>query len=78
MVLNELWGFDEETGDGSGDGPEAGRVEGAGEGQTAASMLAEGKGIASEDVAEAVVFMLTRPRRVTIRDLVILPSAQKI
>lgn len=35
-------------------------------------------GILPEDVAEAVRFMLTRPQRVTIRDLVILPSAQDI
>jgi ribitol 2-dehydrogenase len=34
----------------------------------------EGRGITSEDV----LFMLTRPRHVTIRDLVILPSAQEI
>lgn len=32
----------------------------------------------SEDVAEAVVFMLSRPRHVTIRDLVILPQNQDI
>ena len=38
----------------------------------------EGRGITSEDVADAVLFMLTRPRHVTIRDLVILPSAQEI
>jgi ribitol 2-dehydrogenase len=37
-----------------------------------------GTGIRSEDVAEAVAFMLTRPRHVTIRDLVILPSNQEI
>ncbi len=30
------------------------------------------------DVAEAIVFMLTRPRTVTIRDIVILPSAQDL
>ncbi|WP_368496570.1 SDR family oxidoreductase [Herbiconiux sp. A18JL235] len=35
-------------------------------------------GIRSEDVAEAVLFMLTRPRHVTIRDLVILPTDQEI
>jgi ribitol 2-dehydrogenase len=29
-------------------------------------------------VAEAVLFMLTRPRHVTIRDLVILPQNQDI
>ncbi len=35
-------------------------------------------GIRSEDVAEAVLFMLTRPPHVTIRDLVILPTNQEI
>ncbi len=35
-------------------------------------------GIRSEDVADAVLFMLTRPRHVTIRDLVILPAGQEI
>jgi ribitol 2-dehydrogenase len=35
-------------------------------------------GIRSEDVAEAVLFMLTRPAHVTIRDLVILPTDQEI
>jgi ribitol 2-dehydrogenase len=40
--------------------------------------VAAGAGIRSEDVAEAVAFMLTRPRHVTIRDLVILPSNQEI
>ncbi|PZX13746.1 ribitol 2-dehydrogenase [Palleronia aestuarii] len=37
-----------------------------------------GEGLRSEDVAEAVMFMLTRPRNVTIRDLVILPRSQQI
>ncbi|MBV9489081.1 MAG: SDR family oxidoreductase [Verrucomicrobia bacterium] len=37
-----------------------------------------GAGLRSEDVADAVVFMLTRPQNVTIRDLVILPRAQNI
>jgi ribitol 2-dehydrogenase len=36
------------------------------------------EGLRSEDVAEAVLFMLTRPRNVTIRDLVILPANQDI
>jgi ribitol 2-dehydrogenase len=40
--------------------------------------VAAGTGIRSEDVAEAVEFMLTRPRHVTIRDLVVLPSNQEI
>ena len=35
-------------------------------------------GIRSEDVAEAIVFMLSRPPHVTIRDLVILPQNQDI
>ena len=37
-----------------------------------------GEGLRSEDVAEAIVFMLTRPRNVTIRDLVMLPRTQNI
>ncbi len=36
------------------------------------------EGLLSEDIAEAVVFMLTRPARVTVRDLVILPQNQDI
>ncbi|MFD1798165.1 SDR family oxidoreductase [Paracoccus aurantiacus] len=39
---------------------------------------ATGEGLRSEDVADAAMFMLTRPRNVTIRDLVILPRAQPI
>lgn len=35
-------------------------------------------GLRSEDVADAAVFMLTRPANVTIRDLVLLPQAQDI
>lgn len=35
-------------------------------------------GILPEDVADAVHFMLTRPRHVNIRDLAILPAAQDI
>ena len=35
-------------------------------------------GIRSEDVVDAILYMLTRPRHVTIRDLVILPTAQEI
>ncbi|WP_440708995.1 SDR family oxidoreductase [Herbiconiux sp. YIM B11900] len=35
-------------------------------------------GILSDDVADAVLYMLTRPRHVTIRDLVILPTDQEI
>lgn len=40
--------------------------------------VAAGTGIRSEDVADAAGYMLTRPRHVTIRDLVILPSNQDI
>ncbi|MCX5514045.1 glucose dehydrogenase [Kaistia algarum] len=36
------------------------------------------EGLRSEDVADAVVFMLTRPANVTIRDLVILPQNQDL
>jgi ribitol 2-dehydrogenase len=37
-----------------------------------------GSGITDADVADAVHYMLTRPRHVTIHDLVLLPSAQEI
>ena len=40
--------------------------------------VATHEGLRSEDVAEAVLFMLTRPPNVTIRDLVILPQGQDI
>ncbi|HUQ36855.1 MAG TPA: SDR family oxidoreductase [Aestuariivirga sp.] len=40
--------------------------------------VASHDGLRSEDVAEAVLFMLTRPANVTIRDLVILPQNQDI
>ena len=40
--------------------------------------VASREGLRSEDVADAVIFMLTRPRHVTIRDLVILPQNQDI
>ena len=36
------------------------------------------EGLRSEDVADAVMFMLTRPPNVTIRDLVILPQNQDV
>ncbi|WP_100248141.1 SDR family oxidoreductase [Rhizobium mesoamericanum] len=36
------------------------------------------EGLRSEDVADAVIYMLTRPANVTIRDLVILPQLQDI
>jgi ribitol 2-dehydrogenase len=41
-------------------------------------IVAERGAIRSEDVAEAVVFMLSRPRHVTIRDLVMLPQSQDL
>jgi ribitol 2-dehydrogenase len=40
--------------------------------------VAAHQGLRSEDVADAVMYMLTRPRHVTIRDLVILPQNQDI
>jgi len=40
--------------------------------------LTDATGIRSEDVADGVLFMLTRPRHVNIRDLVILPTSQEI
>lgn len=43
-----------------------------------AAKVATRDGLRSEDVAEAVLFMLTRPANVTIRDLVILPQNQNI
>jgi ribitol 2-dehydrogenase len=42
------------------------------------SELAAGGLIEPTDVAEAVMFMLTRPRNVTIRDLVILPQSNDL
>lgn len=43
-----------------------------------AAKVATREGLQSADVAEAVLFMLTRPANVTIRDLVILPQNQDI
>lgn len=40
--------------------------------------VAAHEGMHSEDIAEAILFMLTRPPHVTIRDLVILPQNQDI
>ena len=40
--------------------------------------LAAGGLMEPKEVAEAVLFMLTRPRNVTIRDLVILPQSADI
>jgi ribitol 2-dehydrogenase len=49
----------------------------ADEGQVADGVAA-GTGMRSEDVADAVAFMLGRPRHVTVRDLVLLPTNQPI
>ncbi|WP_438354383.1 SDR family oxidoreductase [Microbacterium sp. CJ88] len=43
-----------------------------------AARIAEGTGIRSSDVADAIVFMLTRPSHVVVRDLVLLPTGQPI
>jgi ribitol 2-dehydrogenase len=43
-----------------------------------AEKVADHTGLQSQDVADAVLFMLTRPPNVTIRDLVILPQNQDI
>lgn len=43
-----------------------------------ARRVAERTGLTSEDVADALLFSLTRPRHVTIRDMVILPAGQDI
>lgn len=43
-----------------------------------AERLAARTGIRSEDVGDAIVYMLTRPRHVTLRDVVILPTDQEI
>ena len=43
-----------------------------------AERIAERTGIRSSDVADAIVFMLTRPAHVVIRDLVLLPTGQPI
>ncbi|TIT84175.1 MAG: glucose dehydrogenase, partial [Mesorhizobium sp.] len=40
--------------------------------------LAAGSLMEPKEVADAVLFMLTRPRNVTIRDLVILPQSVDI
>ena len=40
--------------------------------------VAAGTGLRSEDVADAVLYMLTRPSHVNVRDLVVLPVNQEI
>jgi ribitol 2-dehydrogenase len=40
--------------------------------------VASGTGLTSEDVADAIVYMLTLPRHINIRDLVMLPINQEI
>lgn len=51
---------------------------GIGEADETAAAIASSTGIESADVADAVLFMLSRPRHVNIRDLVILPTSQEI
>lgn len=46
--------------------------------QEIAAKIAEHASLRSEDVAEAVTFMLSRPAHVTIRDLVMLPQQQDL
>ena len=41
-------------------------------------LVADHAALRSEDVAEAIAFMLTRPAHVTIRDLVMLPQSQDL
>jgi ribitol 2-dehydrogenase len=48
------------------------------EGASVQDEVAAGRGITCEDVADAVIFMLTRPPHVVVRDLVLLPAAQDI
>ncbi|MGO1410932.1 MAG: oxidoreductase, partial [Microbacterium sp.] len=43
-----------------------------------AEKVADRTGITSDDVADAIEYMLTRPRHVTLRDVVILPTDQDI
>jgi ribitol 2-dehydrogenase len=43
-----------------------------------ANGVAAGTGLTSEDVADAIVYMLTLPRHINIRDLVMLPINQEI
>ncbi|MFS0734927.1 SDR family oxidoreductase [Microbacterium sp. 1P10UB] len=43
-----------------------------------AARIEERTGIRSSDVADAIVFMLTRPPHVVVRDLVLLPTGQDI
>jgi ribitol 2-dehydrogenase len=51
---------------------------GASDDAAAAAGAAAGTGLQSEDVADAVLYMITRPRHVNIRDLVLLPTNQEI
>jgi ribitol 2-dehydrogenase len=51
---------------------------GASEEAALSAGVAEVAGLRSEDVADAVLYMLTRPRHVNIRDLVLLPTNQQI
>jgi ribitol 2-dehydrogenase len=40
--------------------------------------LKNGSLMQAEEVAECVLFMLTRPRNVTVRDLVLLPNSVEL
>ena len=41
-------------------------------------LVAARSALRSEDVVEAVIFMLSRPPHVTVRDLVMLPQSQDL
>ncbi|MFM1917744.1 MAG: hypothetical protein RJB01_1259, partial [Actinomycetota bacterium] len=51
---------------------------GVDQGASIDDQVAEHQGMRSEDVAEALVFMINQPRHVTVRDLVMVPTAQPI
>ena len=48
------------------------------DGAAVADGVAAGTGLTSEDVADAIVYMLTLPRHINVRDLVMLPINQEI
>lgn len=51
---------------------------GVDQGTSIDDQVAQHQGMRSEDVAEALVFMINQPRHVTVRDLVMVPTAQPI
>lgn len=51
---------------------------GVDQGASIDDQVARHQGMRSEDVAEALVFMIKQPRHVTVRDLVMVPTAQPI